>query len=129
MSFRSCKDAVSRLLDKREATRLGSKSGASEVKQHKWFAKINWGLLRNTQPPVSVTSSFFPVLLLPLCIPPVSTRWRPRCLWDSAGVSSGVGVNRLANIGATLPIYSGRVLRLPQTLSRADSGVEKVATS
>ncbi|PSR73636.1 hypothetical protein PHLCEN_2v10555 [Hermanssonia centrifuga] len=47
----ACKDAVTRLLDKRESTRLGSKSGASEVKQHKWFAKINWGLLRNTQPP------------------------------------------------------------------------------
>ncbi|THG98563.1 hypothetical protein EW026_g3641 [Hermanssonia centrifuga] len=52
----ACKDAVTRLLDKRESTRLGSKSGASEVKQHKWFAKINWGLLRNTQPPVSPDS-------------------------------------------------------------------------
>ena len=52
------KDIITRLLDKREWTRLGSKSGASEVKQHKWFAKINWGLLRNTQPPVS-----FPILL------------------------------------------------------------------
>ena len=49
----ACKDIITRLLDKREWTRLGSKSGASEVKQHKWFAKINWGLLRNTQPPVS----------------------------------------------------------------------------
>ena len=51
------KDVITRLLDKREWTRLGSKSGASEVKQHKWFAKINWGLLRNTQPPVSFPSS------------------------------------------------------------------------
>lgn len=42
-----------KLLDKNELTRLGSKSGASEVKQHKWFSKINWGLLRNIQPPVS----------------------------------------------------------------------------
>ncbi|TCD71313.1 hypothetical protein EIP91_011084 [Steccherinum ochraceum] len=50
-----CKDVVLRLLDKKETLRLGSKSGASEVKQHKWFAKINWGLLRNTQPPVSNT--------------------------------------------------------------------------
>jgi protein-serine/threonine kinase len=40
-------------LDKDEQTRLGSRSGASEVKQHKWFSKINWGLLRNTRPPVS----------------------------------------------------------------------------
>ena len=54
------KDIITRLLDKREWTRLGSKSGASEVKQHKWFAKINWGLLRNTQPPVS-----FPILFIP----------------------------------------------------------------
>jgi len=41
-----------RLLDKSERTRLGSKSGASEVKQHKWFGKINWGLLRHTRPPI-----------------------------------------------------------------------------
>lgn len=47
------KDVISRLLDKEENTRLGSKTGASEVKQHKWFSKINWGLLRNTEPPVS----------------------------------------------------------------------------
>ncbi|KAA1466142.1 Pkinase-domain-containing protein [Dentipellis sp. KUC8613] len=51
------KDAVTRLLDKEENTRLGSKSGASEVKQHKWFAKINWGLLRNTEPPIVPASS------------------------------------------------------------------------
>ncbi|RDX53148.1 Pkinase-domain-containing protein [Lentinus brumalis] len=53
----ACKDVITRLLDKKEATRLGSKSGASEVKQHKWFAKINWGLLRNTQPPIVPTAS------------------------------------------------------------------------
>jgi len=46
------KDCVNRLLDKHDRTRLGSKSGASEVKQHKWFGKINWGLLRNTRPPI-----------------------------------------------------------------------------
>ena len=49
------------MLDKREWTRLGSKSGASEVKQHKWFAKINWGLLRNTQPPVSFPPVSHPI--------------------------------------------------------------------
>ncbi|KAL0949624.1 hypothetical protein HGRIS_009669 [Hohenbuehelia grisea] len=53
----ACKDCVTRLLDKNERTRLGSKSGASEVKQHKWFSKINWGLLRNTQPPIVPSSS------------------------------------------------------------------------
>ena len=47
-----------RLLDKSETRRLGSGSGASQVKQHKWFAKVNWGLLRNMTPPVSEPSSF-----------------------------------------------------------------------
>ncbi|KZT26991.1 Pkinase-domain-containing protein [Neolentinus lepideus HHB14362 ss-1] len=51
------KDVVVRLLDKNEHTRLGSKTGASEVKQHKWFAKINWGLLRNMRPPIVPASS------------------------------------------------------------------------
>ncbi|KAJ6629158.1 kinase-like domain-containing protein [Mycena sp. CBHHK59/15] len=51
------KDCVTRLLDKRERSRLGSKSGASEVKQHKWFGKINWGLLRNTRPPIVPSAS------------------------------------------------------------------------
>jgi len=51
------RDVVVRLLDKNETTRLGSRSGASEVKQHKWFSKINWGLLRNTRPPIIPSSS------------------------------------------------------------------------
>lgn len=51
--YRACKDVVTRLLDKHESSRLGSMTGASEVKAHKWFSKTNWGLLRNTQPPVS----------------------------------------------------------------------------
>ncbi|KAJ4472312.1 AGC/RSK protein kinase [Lentinula aciculospora] len=51
------KDCVTRLLDKNESTRLGSRSGASEVKQHKWFAKVNWGLLRNMKPPIVPSSS------------------------------------------------------------------------
>ncbi|CEL58237.1 protein-serine/threonine kinase [Rhizoctonia solani AG-1 IB] len=46
------RDIIVRLLDKNEHTRLGSQSGASEVKQHKWFAKLNWGLLRNQRPPI-----------------------------------------------------------------------------
>lgn len=53
MNDRACKDIVNRLLDKSEARRLGSGSGASQVKQHKWFVKMNWGLLRNMTPPVS----------------------------------------------------------------------------
>jgi len=51
------RDVIVRLLDKNETTRLGSRTGASEVKQHKWFSKINWGLLRNTRPPIIPSSS------------------------------------------------------------------------
>ncbi|CAE6445147.1 unnamed protein product [Rhizoctonia solani] len=51
------KDIIVRLLDKSELTRLGSQSGASEVKQHKWFAKLNWGLLRNQRPPIQPAAS------------------------------------------------------------------------
>ncbi|KAH9951780.1 Pkinase-domain-containing protein [Amylocystis lapponica] len=57
LNIQACKDVVIRLLDKKENSRLGSKSGASEVKHHKWFAKVNWGLLRNTQPPIVPTAS------------------------------------------------------------------------
>jgi protein-serine/threonine kinase len=31
---------------------MGSGSGASEVKQHKWFSNISWGLLRHMTPPI-----------------------------------------------------------------------------
>jgi len=48
---------MSRLLHKDEWRRLGSQTGASEVKQHKWFSKLNWGLLRNTQPPIVFSDS------------------------------------------------------------------------
>jgi hypothetical protein len=54
-----------KLLDKNELTRLGSKSGASEVKQHKWFSKINWGLLRHTQPPVSSARQLLSRYIIP----------------------------------------------------------------
>ena len=43
-----------RLLHKVDSRRLGSQSGASEIKQHKWFAKTKWGLLRNERPPVRI---------------------------------------------------------------------------
>lgn len=46
------KHIIRKLLIKDENKRLGSQSGASEVKSHKWFAPINWGLLRNTRPPI-----------------------------------------------------------------------------
>ena len=52
----ACKDCVNQLLEKDERRRLGSRSGASEVKR---FAKINWGLLRNTRPPVCFSLLLF----------------------------------------------------------------------
>lgn len=50
---RNCKSLIRKLLIKDEHKRLGSASGASEVKLHKWFTPINWGLLRHQIPPVS----------------------------------------------------------------------------
>lgn len=47
-----CKSVIKKLLIKDENRRLGSQSGASEVKQHRWFASINWGLLRHQKPPI-----------------------------------------------------------------------------
>ncbi|GAA6049767.1 hypothetical protein JCM3770_002151 [Rhodotorula araucariae] len=47
-----CKSLIKKLLCKDEHRRLGSQSGASEVKQHKWFATISWGLLRHQKPPI-----------------------------------------------------------------------------
>ncbi|BGP48416.1 serine/threonine protein kinase, AGC [Rhodotorula kratochvilovae] len=47
-----CKSLIKKLLCKDEHRRLGSQSGASEVKQHKWFSSISWGLLRHQKPPI-----------------------------------------------------------------------------
>ncbi|KAI8364918.1 kinase-like domain-containing protein [Blakeslea trispora] len=47
-----CKSLVHRLLEKRESNRLGSISGASEVKQHPFFKSINFALLRHMKPPI-----------------------------------------------------------------------------
>ncbi|KAL8281178.1 hypothetical protein RQP46_006536 [Phenoliferia psychrophenolica] len=52
-----CKGVIKKLLWKDEHKRLGSQSGASEVKQHRWFASINWGLLRHSKPPIIPTPS------------------------------------------------------------------------
>ena len=57
-TYSAGKDIMVRLLDKSESRRLGSQSGASQVKQHKWFGKMNWGLLRNMTPPVRVAVIF-----------------------------------------------------------------------
>ena len=46
------KACIRKLLTKNEHKRLGSQTGASEVKAHRWFAPISWGLLRHTTPPI-----------------------------------------------------------------------------
>ncbi|CAD6885517.1 unnamed protein product [Tilletia laevis] len=46
------KSLIRKLLIKDELHRLGSQSGASEIKSHKWFAPLSWGLLRNSTPPI-----------------------------------------------------------------------------
>ncbi|KAI9146143.1 kinase-like domain-containing protein [Paraphysoderma sedebokerense] len=46
------KTLVRKLLIKDEFKRLGSKSGASEIKSHPWFKSIQWPLLRNMKPPI-----------------------------------------------------------------------------
>lgn len=46
---------IRKLLVKDEHKRLGSQLGAGEVKQHKWFVNLSWGLLRNMTPPIVPT--------------------------------------------------------------------------
>ncbi|KAH9450180.1 hypothetical protein Pst134EA_026889 [Puccinia striiformis f. sp. tritici] len=46
------KSIIGKLLIKDELNGLGSITGASEVKYHKWFATISWGILRNCKPPI-----------------------------------------------------------------------------
>jgi len=46
------KDLLKRLLMRDAGKRLGSTNGAMEIKNHKWFAPINWGLIRDTEPPI-----------------------------------------------------------------------------
>lgn len=48
----ACKSVIRKLLCKDEHKRLGSQSGASEVKQHRWFASLNFALLRHLPPPI-----------------------------------------------------------------------------
>lgn len=48
----NCKSLIRKLLIKDEAKRLGSKSGASDVKNHAFFKNTQWALLRNQTPPM-----------------------------------------------------------------------------
>ncbi|XWS73942.1 hypothetical protein CRYUN_Cryun02cG0172700 [Craigia yunnanensis] len=47
----AAKDLISQLLVKDPARRLGSTMGASAIKHHPFFQRVNWALLRCTPPP------------------------------------------------------------------------------
>ncbi|RMZ88741.1 hypothetical protein DV736_g4035, partial [Chaetothyriales sp. CBS 134916] len=47
-----CKSLVRKLLIKDEVKRLGSRAGASDVKNHPFFKPITWALLRHMKPPM-----------------------------------------------------------------------------
>lgn len=47
-----CKSLIKKLLIKDETKRLGSKMGASDVKNHSFFKETQWALLRNQKPPM-----------------------------------------------------------------------------
>nr|AML79616.1 putative LOV domain-containing protein [Stephanosphaera pluvialis] len=46
-----CQSLITQLLVKEPAKRLGSKSGAEEIKAHPFFKGINWALMRHEVPP------------------------------------------------------------------------------
>ncbi|ODV87823.1 hypothetical protein CANARDRAFT_178468, partial [[Candida] arabinofermentans NRRL YB-2248] len=48
----NCKNLIKKLLIKDELKRMGSKSGASEIKNHSFFKNVQWALLRNQKPPM-----------------------------------------------------------------------------
>lgn len=48
----NCKSVIRKLLIKDELKRLGSKSGATDIKQHAFFKNVQWALLRNQKPPM-----------------------------------------------------------------------------
>lgn len=48
----NCKSLIKKLLIKEEDKRLGSKTGASEIKNHVFFKNTQWALLRHQKPPM-----------------------------------------------------------------------------
>lgn len=48
----NCRGLIKKLLIKDETKRLGSKLGASDIKQHNFFKNTQWALLRHQQPPM-----------------------------------------------------------------------------
>ncbi|KAG0285303.1 serine/threonine protein kinase, AGC [Linnemannia gamsii] len=54
----ACKAVIRELLVKDDQVRLGSRAGASDVKQHAFFKSTNWALLRHLPPPIIPQQSF-----------------------------------------------------------------------
>ncbi|CAX44083.1 probable serine/threonine-protein kinase, putative [Candida dubliniensis CD36] len=48
----NCRNLIKKLLIKDEEKRLGSKTGASEIKNHGFFKDTQWALLRHQKPPM-----------------------------------------------------------------------------
>lgn len=48
----NCKGLIRKLLIKDEVKRLGSKTGASDIKNHAFFKTTQWALLRHQKPPM-----------------------------------------------------------------------------
>lgn len=47
-----CRNLIRKLLIKDEPKRLGSRAGASDIKNHPFFKTLSWALLRNMRPPI-----------------------------------------------------------------------------
>ena len=47
-----CKAVVKKLLRREPEKRLGAENGASEIKAARWFAGVNFALIRNETPPI-----------------------------------------------------------------------------
>lgn len=47
-----CKSVVKKLLRRDADKRLGAENGASDIKRARWFAGINFPLIRNETPPI-----------------------------------------------------------------------------
>ncbi|KAI9483904.1 MAG: kinase-like domain-containing protein [Benjaminiella poitrasii] len=53
------KNLIRKLLEKDEDRRLGSRAGASDIKDHAFFKSINFALLRHSKPPIQPSNSLY----------------------------------------------------------------------
>lgn len=55
---KECKSLVRDLLRREPEKRLGAQNGASDIKNHKWFTKFNFELIRVSSGIIPIISSF-----------------------------------------------------------------------